>query len=241
VLELRSLIDGQWRTGSGREERSVNPAHPDEVVAVFRAATEDEADAAVAGAHAAARGWADTPMHDRAAILVRAAGLLEQRAEQVGAELTREEGKTLPEGIGEVRRAAEILRYHAGEASRDAGELYNSPRAGETIMVVRQPVGVVTVLTPWNFPIAIPAWKIAPALVYGNAVVWKPASLVPLLAYRFTEALVDAGMPPGVLSLVLTGGRIGQRLVEDPRVDAVTFTGSTGIGRQLMVTCAQLL
>jgi acyl-CoA reductase-like NAD-dependent aldehyde dehydrogenase len=241
VLELRSLIDGHWQTGSGQEQRSMNPARPDEVVAVFRAATEDEADAAVAGARRAARGWADTPMHERAAVLIRAADLLEERAEQLGAELTREEGKTLPEGIGEVRRAAEILRYHAGEASRDAGELYNSPRRGETIMVVRQPIGVVTVITPWNFPIAIPAWKIAPALVYGNAVVWKPASLVPLLAYRFTEALVDAGMPPGVLSLVLTGGRIGQRLVEDARVDAVTFTGSTDIGRQLMITCAQLL
>jgi aldehyde dehydrogenase (NAD+) len=241
VLELRSYIDGQWRQGSGQEQRSLNPARPDEAVAVFHAATEDEADAAVAGARRAARNWADTPMHERAAVLVRAADLLDARAEGLGAELTREEGKTLPEGIGEVRRAAEILRYHAGEASRDAGEIYNSPRRGETIMVVRQPIGVVTVITPWNFPIAIPAWKIAPALVYGNAVVWKPASLVPLLAFRFTEALVDAGMPPGVLSLVLTGGRVGQRLVEDPRVDAVTFTGSTEIGRQLMISCAQLL
>jgi alpha-ketoglutaric semialdehyde dehydrogenase len=241
VLELRSLIDGDWRSGSGTEQRTVNPARPEEVLAVYRAATEDEADAAVAAARRAAPGWADTPMHERAQILRRAADLLDSRAEQLGEELTREEGKTLPEGIGEVRRAAEILRYHAGEADRDAGEIFSSPRRGESILVVRRPVGVVTVITPWNFPIAIPAWKIAPALIYGNTVVWKPASLVPLLAYRFTEALAEAGLPPGVLSLVLTGGRVGQRLVEDPRVDAVTFTGSTDIGRQLMVTCAQLL
>jgi acyl-CoA reductase-like NAD-dependent aldehyde dehydrogenase len=241
VLELRSLIDGDWRSGSGAEQTTVNPARPDETLAAFRAATEADADAAVAAAHRAAPGWADTPMHERAQILRRAADLLDARAETVGAELTREEGKTLPEGIGEVRRAAEILRYHAGEADRDAGEVYSSPRKGESILVVRRPVGVVTVITPWNFPIAIPAWKIAPALIYGNTVVWKPASLVPLLAYRLTEALVEGGLPRGVLSLVLTGGRIGQRLVEDPRVDAVTFTGSTDIGRQLMVTCAQLL
>jgi acyl-CoA reductase-like NAD-dependent aldehyde dehydrogenase len=241
VLELQNLIDGQWRAGSGELQRSVNPARPDETVATFTSATEHEADEAVAGARRAARAWADTPMHERAAVLLRAADLLGARAETLGAELTREEGKTLPEGIGEVRRAAEILRYHAGEADRDAGEIYNSPRRGESIMVVRQPIGVVTVITPWNFPIASPAWKIAPALVYGNAVVWKPASLVPLLAYRFTEALVEAGLPAGVLSLVLTGGRIGQRLVEDPRVDAVTFTGSTDIGRRLMITCAELL
>jgi acyl-CoA reductase-like NAD-dependent aldehyde dehydrogenase len=241
VLELRNLVDGQWRDGSGEVQRTVNPARPEEPVATFRAATEDEADETVAAARRAARAWTDTPMHERADVLVRAAALLDARAEALGAELTREEGKTLPEGIGEVRRAADILRYHAGEASRDAGEIYNSPRRGESIMVVRQPVGVVTVITPWNFPIAIPAWKIAPALVHGNAVVWKPASLVPLLAYRFTEALVEAGIPAGVLSLVLTGGRVGQRLVEDSRVDAVTFTGSTDIGRRLMVTCAELL
>jgi acyl-CoA reductase-like NAD-dependent aldehyde dehydrogenase len=241
VIELQNLVNGTWRPGSGAEQRDVNPARPDETVALFHAADEREADEAVAAARAAATSWADTPMHERGAVLARAADLLDARSGQLGAELTREEGKTLPEGVAEVRRAADILRFYAGEPQRETGELYASPRRRESIMVVRRPMGVVTVITPWNFPIAIPAWKIAPALVYGNTVVWKPASLVPLMAVRLTEALVDAGLPDGVLSLVLTGGRIGQRLVEDGRVDAVTFTGSTGIGRDLMVACAGLL
>ena len=139
--------------------------------------------------------------------------LLEERSAQYCEELTREEGKTLAEGVAEVRRAAEIFRFNSGEADREAGEIYSSPRRGEQILVGRRPLGVVGIITPWNFPIAIPAWKIAPALVHGNAVIWKPASLVPLLALRLTQVLVEAGLPSGV---ALVAGRSRRRGHEAP-------------------------
>jgi alpha-ketoglutaric semialdehyde dehydrogenase len=240
AVRVRQLIQGHWRDGGGPQAQSRNPARPAEVVADLAVATEADVDDAVRAAAAAAVQWQHTTMHERAAVLVAAAGLLDARAEQYGAELTREEGKTLAEGIGEVRRAAEIFRFSAGEAHREAGELYSSPRRGESIMVVRRPLGVVAVITPWNFPAAIPAWKIAPALVHGNAVVWKPASLVPLLAMRLAEVLTEAGLPDGVLSLIVGPGVIGTRLVEHPGVTALSFTGSTEVGTALMELCASL-
>lgn len=237
---IPQYIGGRWTAGGGATHDDLNPAHPEEVVATVRVATPEDARAAVTCARDPMAAWADTPFHERGAILARAAALLRERADEIGADLTREEGKTRPEGVGEVRRAAEIFGYYAAEADRDSGELFASPRRGETILVVHRPLGLVAIITPWNFPIAIPAWKIAPALAYGNAVVWKPASLVPLLAYRLTQVLEEAGLPPGVLSLVVGSGRIGQQLAEDPRVDAVSFTGSTEIGRSLMATCGAL-
>ena len=138
-------------------------------------------------------------------------------------ELAAEEGKTKAEGIGEVRRAAQILRYYGNEGDRQAGEIFASPRAGEQILVTRKPVGVVGVITPFNFPIAIPAWKIAPALVYGNTVVWKPASTVPLLAMRLAQALTDAGLPAGVLNLLIGGSHIGDAIVGHRDIDAITL------------------
>jgi aldehyde dehydrogenase (NAD+) len=237
---VQSLIGGQWQDGRGAARTSVNPAKPAEVVAEYSAAGDEDAENAIRAANAAAREWSRTPIHERAAVLRCAADLLDARAEALGTELTREEGKTLPEGVAEVRRAAEILRFQADEANRESGEIYSSPRRGERILVVHRPLGVVAIVTPWNFPIAIPAWKIAPALVHGNCVVWKPASLVPLLAYRFTEALVDAGLPAGVLSLLLGPGSTGSYLAGHPGVAAVSFTGSTEVGTELMVTCARL-
>ncbi|MGB7506954.1 MAG: aldehyde dehydrogenase family protein, partial [Mycobacterium sp.] len=150
-----------------------------------------------------------------------------------GLELATEEGKTKAEGIGEVRRAAQILRYYGNEGDRQAGEIYASPRMGEQILITRKPLGVVGVITPFNFPIAIPAWKIAPALVYGNTVVWKPASTVPLLAIRLAEALTAAGLPAGVLNLLIGGADVGDAIVSHAGVDAITFTGSTGVGRRI--------
>lgn len=240
ATRFQQLIGGVFRDGEGSPLTSTNPADPSEVVAEGLTATTGDLDKAVTAAGRAAADWARTPVKERAAVLARAAASLDARAEEIGRELTREEGKTLAEGVGEVRRAAEILRFNAEEAHRPAGELFHSPRAGERIMVTRKPLGVVAVITPWNFPIAIPAWKIAPALVHGNTVVWKPASLVPLLAFRFTQALHEAGLPPGVLSLLIGSGRIGQALVEHPAVHALTFTGSTEIGTALMRICASL-
>lgn len=195
-------------------------------------------DTAVAAAAQAAAGWAATPIHQRGAVLLAAADVLERNAEDWGLDLTTEEGKTKAEGVGEVRRAAQILRYYGNESDRQSGEIYASPRAGEQILVTRKPVGVVGVITPFNFPIAIPAWKIAPALVYGNTVVWKPASTVPLLALRLASALNSAGLPAGVLNLLIGGTSIGDRIVNHPAVDAITFTGSTGIGRRIAASAA---
>lgn len=240
TVRVRHLIAGRWRDGTGPRSESRNPARPGEVVADLAVATESDLDEAVRAAAVAAAEWRLAAMHERAEVLGAAARLLDARAEEYGSELTREEGKTLAEGVGEVRRAAEILRFNAGEAYREAGEIYSSPRRGESIMVVRRPLGVVAVITPWNFPAAIPAWKIAPALVHGNAVVWKPASLVPLLAMRLAETLTEAGLPDGVLSLVIGPGALGTRLVEHPGVAALSFTGSTEVGTRLMETCARL-
>lgn len=240
-IEPQLLVDGEWLRGEGTPETDVNPARPDEVLAEVRTASAEQIDAAVAAAARAQRAWAATPIAERGAVLVRAAAHLETHADELGAELTREEGKTRAEGVGEVRRAAEILRFFGSEAYRADGEIYPSPRAGETIQVVHRPLGVVAVVTPWNFPIAIPAWKIAPALVYGNAVVWKPASLVPLLAARLAEALVAGGLPEGVLSLIYARGSAAQALVEHDAVAAVTFTGSTPVGARLAAACGARL
>ena len=178
------------------------------------------------------------PIHQRGAVLLEAAAVVERHAEAWGLELAIEEGKTKAEGVGEVRRAAQILRYFGNEGDRQAGEIFASPRAGEQILVTRKPIGVVAMITPFNFPIAIPAWKIAPALVYGNTVVWKPATTVPLLAIRLAEALTSAGLPPGVLNLVIGDSPIGEALVEHPDIAAISFTGSTAVGRRIAASAA---
>lgn len=235
---LRHLIAGHWRGGGGDALESSNPAHPDHIVAVGNSAAPADIENAVDAARSALPVWAATPIHARGAVLAAAAAIVDRNAEAWGLELTLEEGKTKAEGIGEVRRAAQILRYYAAEGDRPAGEVYASPRAGEQILVTRKPVGVVAVITPFNFPIAIPAWKIAPALVFGNTVVWKPASAVPLLAVRLAEALTEAGLPPGVLNLVIGDPAIGDSLVHHDGVDAITFTGSTGVGRKIAAVAA---
>ncbi|MCX2932550.1 aldehyde dehydrogenase family protein [Mycobacterium sp. CVI_P3] len=238
VVEIRQLIDGHWRDGGGDSVTSLNPTRPNEVVAEGNCATLADVDGAVAAAGEARAGWANTPIHQRGALLLEAAAVVESNALAWGLELTTEEGKTKAEGIGEVRRAAQILRYYGNEGDRQAGEIFASPRAGEQILVTRKPVGVVAVITPFNFPIAIPAWKIAPALVHGNTVVWKPASTVPLLAIRLTEALTNAGLPAGVLNLVIGDSPVGEALVNHAGIDAISFTGSTGVGRRIASAAA---
>lgn len=238
VAALRQYIAGHWRPGTGYGIRSINPTRPGEVVAEGLSATAPDVEEAVAAARAASSGWAATTMHQRGAVLAAAAAVVESHAGTWGVELAAEEGKTKAEGIAEVGRAAQILRYYAAEGDRQAGEVYSSPRAGEQILVTRKPVGVVGVITPFNFPIAIPAWKIAPALIYGNTVVWKPASYVPLLAIRLTEALHRGGLPPGVLNLVVGGSAVGDAVVSHPGIDAITFTGSTGVGRRIAAAAA---
>ena len=236
--ELRQLIAGQWRAGSGDAVRSVNPTRPTVVVAEGNCATVTEVDSAVAAAGEARSSWARTPIHQRGAILLAAATIVDRNAQAWGLELATEEGKTMAEGIGEVSRAAQILRYYGNEGDRQAGEIFASPRPGEQILVTRKPIGVVAIITPFNFPIAIPAWKIAPALVYGNTVVWKPAITVPLLAIRLAEALTEAGLPPGVLNLVIGDSPVGEALVDHPDIAAISFTGSTAVGRSIAASAA---
>jgi alpha-ketoglutaric semialdehyde dehydrogenase len=235
-VQLHNLVAGQWLPGSGAPLESINPANPRLIVAEGRSAETCQLEAAVAAAADAQAAWAATPIHQRGAVLMEAAAVVERNAAPWGFELAAEEGKTKAEGIAEVRRAAQILRYYSNEGDRQTGEIFASPRAGEQILVTRKPVGVVGVITPFNFPIAIPAWKIAPALVHGNTVVWKPASAVPLL--RLAHALTCAGLPAGVLNLVIGGSYLGDSLVDHEGVDAITFTGSTGVGRRIAAAAA---
>jgi alpha-ketoglutaric semialdehyde dehydrogenase len=235
---LQHLVAGRWYAGAGDTLRSLNPAHPAIAIAEGGVAGATDVDDAVAAAAEARSSWAATPIHQRGAVLSAAADIVERNADAWGVELASEEGKTKAEAVGEVRRAAQILRYYGNEGDRQTGEIFASPRAGEQILVTRKPVGVVGVITPFNFPIAIPAWKIAPALVYGNTVVWKPASTVPLLAIRLAEALCDGGLPAGVLNLLIGGSDIGDAIVGHGGIDAVTFTGSTGIGRRIASAAA---
>jgi len=237
-VTINHLVAGEWVAGAGDVVVSVNPAHPGDIVAEGHNATTAQVDTAVAAAAEAFRAWAATPTHQRGAVLLAAAQIVDRNAQAWGLELATEEGKTKAEGIGEVKRAAQILRYYGNEGDRQAGEIFSSPRAGEQILVTRKPLGVVGVITPFNFPIAIPAWKIAPALVYGNTVVWKPASTVPVLAIRFAQALTEAGLPAGALNLVIGDSETGTAIVDHPRIDGLTFTGSTAVGRRLASVAA---
>jgi aldehyde dehydrogenase (NAD+) len=229
---LRSFAGGEWLDGTAAEDR--NPARPGEVVAEVRQADAAAAAQAVAAARAAFPAWRATPAPARGEILRRSADRLEARVDEIGRDFAREEGKTLAEAVGETRRAIAILRYYAGQTLEPDGETYPSASPVTLLFARREPVGVVVAITPWNFPIAIPAWKIAPALAYGNTVVWKPAELTPLTAVHFLEALREAGLPDGVLNLVLgRGSVVGDTLTGHPEVDAITFTGSNAVGRAI--------
>jgi alpha-ketoglutaric semialdehyde dehydrogenase len=240
-VELRSFVGGNWTaTPNGRAGKDLNPARPSETVADVNQADAQLAAQAVDAAASAFPAWRATPAPARGDILRKAADVLEQRANDVGRDLTREEGKTVVEAIGETRRAVQILRYYAGQTLEPDGETYPSASASTFLYARREPIGVVAAITPWNFPIAIPAWKIAPALAYGNAVVWKPAELVPLTAVHLLQALVDAGLPAGVLNLVLgKGSEVGDVLVTHDAVHAITFTGSNSVGRALQMKATE--
>src|SRR5688572_20097244 len=239
TIEVRPYVAGEWRDGV-RTNPDLNPSNPSEHVALAHAGDAKLAAEAVDAAHAAFAAWRATPPPGRGDILRKAADLLEQRADAVGRDLTREEGKTLAEGIGETKRAVAILRYYAAQTLEPDGETYPSHSPATFLYARREPVGVVVAITPWNFPIAIPAWKIAPALAYGNTVVWKPADIVPLTATHLLRALVDAGLPKGVLNLVLGRGReIGDTLVTHEHTDAITFTGSNTVGRAIQMKATE--
>lgn len=236
MASYSNYIDGSWREGASAAP-NVNPSDLSDVIGEFARADAAQAQEAVAAAAAAQPGWAALPPGDRFEVLDRAGRELIARSAELGELLSREEGKTRIEGTAEVNRAGQILRFHAGEALRNPGEHVPSVRPGVEVLVTREAVGVVSIITPWNFPIAIPAWKIAPALAYGNAVAFKPADLVPASAWHLVEILNRAGLPAGVLNLVMGRGRdIGDVLSGDARVNAVSFTGSTGTGHHVLAT-----
>jgi 2,5-dioxopentanoate dehydrogenase len=230
--QYKNLIDGQWIAASnGATFENRNPAKLEDVIGHFPLATAGDVEQAIDAANAALPAWANLPPPARGAILDKASRILEARADEIATALTREEGKTLAEAKGEVIRARDIFRYYAGEGWRNGGDVLPSNLAGELLYTRREPLGVVALVTPWNFPIAIPAWKMAPALAYGNTVVFKPASFTPHTAVLLLEALIEAGLPKGVVNLVTGSGRtVGDTLVGSPRIHGVSFTGSLGVG-----------
>jgi len=237
-----NLIAGEWRASeSGNTYEKHNPARPDEVVGAFPSSEQADVDAAVEAAVTALPGWAGLPIAKRAAVLSAAAALIEERAEAIARDMTREMGKPLREARLETGRSAAILRFFAGEAYRPVGELYEQSITGGPVYTVRRPVGVVGLITPWNFPAAIPAWKLAPALIYGNTVVLKLAQDAPLTGLSLARALDDAGLPAGVLNVVIgRGSEVGTPLVRHPQVRAISFTGSVGVGEGIREEAGRL-
>jgi alpha-ketoglutaric semialdehyde dehydrogenase len=237
----RNFINGQWRESTAEQTApNVNPADTDDVIGTVRLASREDARAAVEAAAEAFRGWRATPAPQRGRIIARAARLLEDNKENIAAILTREEGKTLAEARGELQRSINVTDFCAGESRRMNGETIQSELPANFAYTVREPHGVVACITPWNFPVAIPIWKIAPALVAGNTVVFKPATNTPETAVRITEIFAEAGLPKGVLNLILgSGSEAGDEIVNHRAVRAISFTGSTGVGLQLYQQAAK--
>jgi len=234
---LKNLIAGEWVAGSDAA-RNVNPSDTRDVIGEYAQADAAQVDAAIAAARAAAPAWGLSTPQQRFDVLDAAGTEILARRAELGDLLAREEGKTLPEAIGEVARAGNIFKFFAGEALRLTGDAVPSVRPGVGVEVTREPLGVVGLITPWNFPIAIPAWKLAPALAFGNAVVMKPADLVPASAWALADILHRAGLPHGVLNLVMgRGAVVGQAMLDDPRIDGISFTGSVATGKRVAQAC----
>jgi aldehyde dehydrogenase (NAD+) len=237
----KNFINGEWvESKSTKIFERRNPANNDEVVARIPLSTREEMKRAIAAAKTAFPAWRDTPAPNRGKILFKVVRIMEEQKEELARLLTREEGKALKDALGEVQRAINIAEFMAGEARRINGETLPSETTKTFTYTIRQPLGVIGAITPWNFPIAIPIWKITPALVYGNTVVLKPAELTPLCALRIAEIFAEAGLPAGVLNVVLgTGEEVGDELVQNPLVHGLSFTGSTDIGCKIYATGAQ--
>src|SRR5919109_840182 len=230
-----NYVGGEWRpSGSGRTYEKRNPARPSEVIGEFPASSEEDVNRAVEAAATAFPGWSGLPAAARAAVLMKAADAVERRVEEIAVDMTREMGKPLREARLESARAAAIFRFFAGEAWRPKGELFEQSATGAPVYTVRRPLGVVGLITPWNFPAAIPAWKLAPALVYGNTVVLKLAQEAPLTGLHLAACLEAAGIPEGVFNVVVgRGSEVGTPLVRHPQVRAISFTGSVAVGHQV--------
>lgn len=234
-----NYICGEW-IASDASAANINPSNTGDVIDEFARAGRDQVAAAIEAAAAAFPAWSHSAPVNRHDILKAIGDELIARAEELGRQLSREEGKILPEGIAEVMRAGQIFHFFAGECLRIAGERLDSVRAGVDVEITREPLGVVGLITPWNVPMAIPAWKIGPALAYGNCVVFKPADLTPASAHSLAEIISRAGLPPGVFNLVMgRGTEVGQAIVEHPLITGVSFTGGEDTGRYIAAACVR--
>ena len=235
MTTYRSFIAGKWiDSASDRTTPNINPANIDDTIGTIELASREEARRAVEAAYDAFRDWKRTPAPVRGKIVARAARLMEERKEELAAAITREEGKTIAEARGETQRGINVVEFTAGESRRLNGQTIPSELPDNFAYTIKEPHGVVACITPWNFPVAIPAWKLAPALVAGNTVVFKPATLTPLTATLMTEIFIEAGVPEGVLNMVLgSGSEAGDEIVNHPAVRALSFTGSTETGLKL--------
>ncbi len=237
----RNFIGGEWRNSqSGETFVSTNPAHTSEVIGRYQKSTAADIEDAIDVAVKAQPGWAATPAPERGEILLRAALLLDEEKEELATLMTREMGKLLKETRGDVQTAIDVAKYVAGEGRRAEGETVPSALPNKFCMTMRQPIGIVGIITPWNFPLAIPAWKTFPALLAGNAVVLKPASDTPLLVLKLADILQRAGLPTGVLNVVTgPGSTLGDALVSNKRVNMISLTGSTEVGRRVAEICGR--
>ncbi|MCS7061453.1 MAG: aldehyde dehydrogenase family protein [Anaerolineae bacterium] len=227
-----NLINGEWVGASdGATFETRNPANTNEVVGIYPSATREDVQRAIQAAQAAFPAWAGLPAPARGAILDKAAQIIAARVDDMAVALTREEGKTLAEAKVEATRARDIFKYYAGEGWRMGGDVLPANTPDMLLYTRREPLGVVGLITPWNFPLAIAAWKMAPALIYGNTVVFKPASLAPRVSLMMVEALVEAGLPPGVVNYVTGSGKVaGDEIATNPAIKAISFTGSYAVG-----------
>jgi len=235
---LTHYINGE-KLRADTPHESLNPSDTREVVARFPDGGTKDVDAAVAAARKAFTGWSSATPEVRSDILDRIGDTILKRREELGRLLSREEGKTLPEGIGEVARAGRIFKYFAGEALRRHGQNLDSVRPGVGVTTSREPVGVFGLITPWNFPIAIPAWKTAPALAFGNTVVIKPAGPTPATAAALADIIFESGTPAGVFNMVIGRGQVGDAIAKHPGVDGISFTGSQGVGSKVALAAVQ--
>ena len=237
----KNFINGEWvESVSGRTFENLNPANRHELLGIFQKSNQEDVDAAIAAAKEAYKTWRLTPAPKRGEILFRAARLLSERKEELAQQMTREMGKILTETRGDVQEAIDMTFYMAGEGRRLFGQTTTSELSNKFCMTARSPIGVCSLITPWNFPMAIPSWKAMPALICGNTVVMKPATDTPLSMYNLVQILEEAGVPRGVVNFVTgTGGEVGTRLMTHEDVRVVSFTGSTVVGRRVSKACAE--
>ena len=234
----RNFIGGEWLEGANAAD-NINPSDPSDIIGEYAHASAAQTEQAIDAAYQASSAWGNSSIQNRSEILDNIGSEILRRKDELGELVSREEGKTLPEGVGEAMRAGQVFKFFAGEALRLGGEFIDSIRPGLDVSVTRAPMGVVGLILPWNFPIAIPAWKVAPALAYGNAVVFKPAELVPATAHAMSEIIVNAGVPDGVFNLVMgRGSEVGETIVNHSMVNAISFTGSVRTGRGVAIAAA---